>query len=210
MVQGIETLSLRMERHVANAQRVAEWRPTTRSTGSTTPGLPTSTWHDAQQKYAPRGAGAVLTFEDARREAGQKFVEAELHSHVANIGDVRSLVIHPASTTHSQLTADEQLTTGVTPGLVRLAVGLEGIVEGHPGRPGSRLPRRQVRRVWRGAPDMVGGLRGIRSATGSSSTCRRSGSSARRNAAGDPGGVRDVGLAAADGSSAVPSNTTHP
>jgi O-acetylhomoserine (thiol)-lyase len=71
----------------------------------------------------------VLTFElHGGREAGQKFVEAlELHSHVANIGDVRSLVIHPASTTHSQLTAEEQLTTGVTPGLVRLAVGLEGI-----------------------------------------------------------------------------------
>ena len=71
----------------------------------------------------------MLTFElHGGREAGQKFVEAlELHSHVANIGDVRSLVIHPASTTHSQLTAEEQLTTGVTPGLVRLAVGLEGI-----------------------------------------------------------------------------------
>ncbi len=93
------------------------------------PGLPSSRWHAAQQKYAPRGCGAVLTFElHGGVEAGKRFVEAlELHSHVANIGDVRSLVIHPASTTHSQLTAEEQLTTGVTPGLVRLAVGLEGI-----------------------------------------------------------------------------------
>ena len=93
------------------------------------PGLPSSKWHAAAQKYAPRGAGAVLTFElHGGREAGQKFVEAlELFSHVANIGDVRSLVIHPASTTHSQLTPEEQLTTGVTPGLVRLAIGLEGI-----------------------------------------------------------------------------------
>src|SRR5215204_269041 len=130
VVQGIETLSLRMERHVQNAQRVAEWLEAHDEVDSVNyPGLPSSRWHAAQQKYAPQGAGAVLTFElHGGREAGQKFVEAlELHSHVANIGDVRSLVIHPASTTHSQLTAEEQLTTGVTPGLVRLAVGLEGI-----------------------------------------------------------------------------------
>jgi O-acetylhomoserine (thiol)-lyase len=93
------------------------------------PGLPSSNWHAAQRKYAPRGAGAVLTFElRGGVDAGKRFVEAlELHSHVANIGDVRSLVIHPASTTHSQLTPEEQLAAGVTPGLVRLAVGLEGI-----------------------------------------------------------------------------------
>jgi len=130
VVQGIETLSLRMERHVANAQRVAEWLEAHDEVDSVNyPGLASSRWHAAQQKYAPEGAGAVLTFElHGGREAGQKFVEAlELHSHVANIGDVRSLVIHPASTTHSQLTPEEQLTTGVTPGLVRLAVGLEGI-----------------------------------------------------------------------------------
>jgi O-acetylhomoserine (thiol)-lyase len=130
VVQGIETLSLRMERHVANAQRVAEWLEAHAEVDSVNyPGLASSRWHEAQQKYAPRGAGAVLTFELlGGKEAGQKFVEAlELHSHVANIGDVRSLVIHPASTTHSQLTPEEQLTTGVTPGMVRLAVGLEGI-----------------------------------------------------------------------------------
>ena len=81
------------------------------------------------QKYAPNGTGAVLSFEiDGGVEAGKAFVEAlELHSHVANIGDVRSLVIHPASTTHSQLTPEEQLAAGVTPGLVRLAVGIENI-----------------------------------------------------------------------------------
>jgi O-acetylhomoserine (thiol)-lyase len=130
VVQGIETLSLRLERHVANAQRVAEWlegRDEVQSVHYA--GLPSSPWHAAQQKYAPQGAGAVLAFEiRGGVEAGKRFVEAlELHSHVANIGDVRSLVIHPASTTHSQLTPQEQLTTGVTPGLVRLAVGLEGI-----------------------------------------------------------------------------------
>jgi len=130
VVQGIETLSLRMERHIENTVKVAEFLEAHDEVDSVNyPGLASSRWHAAQQKYAPRGAGAVLTFElHGGREAGQKFVEAlELHSHVANIGDVRSLVIHPASTTHSQLTAEEQLTTGVTPGLVRLAVGLEGI-----------------------------------------------------------------------------------
>ena len=81
------------------------------------------------KKYTPAGSGAVLSFEiKGGIEAGKKFVEAlELHSHVANIGDVRSLVIHPASTTHSQLKPEEQLAAGVTPGLIRLAVGIENI-----------------------------------------------------------------------------------
>ncbi|MEX5717900.1 bifunctional o-acetylhomoserine/o-acetylserine sulfhydrylase [Geodermatophilus maliterrae] len=130
IVQGIETLSLRMERHVANAQRVAEFLEGHDEVESVHyAGLPSSPWHAAQQRYAPRGAGAVLAFEiRGGIEAGRRFVEGlELHSHVANIGDVRSLVIHPASTTHSQLTPEEQRTTGVTPGLVRLAAGLEGI-----------------------------------------------------------------------------------
>ncbi len=91
--------------------------------------LPSSPWHSLATKYVPRGSGAVLAFEiKGGVEAGRAFVEAlELHSHVANIGDVRSLVIHPASTTHSQLSPAEQLATGVTPGLVRLAVGIEHI-----------------------------------------------------------------------------------
>ena len=130
VVQGIETLSLRMERHVANAQEVAEWLETREEVESVHyAGLPSSRWYDAGKKYAPLGTGAVLAFEIVGGvAAGKAFVEAlELHSHVANIGDVRSLVIHPASTTHSQLTPEEQATTGVTPGLVRLAVGLEGI-----------------------------------------------------------------------------------
>ncbi|MDR7383729.1 bifunctional o-acetylhomoserine/o-acetylserine sulfhydrylase [Promicromonospora iranensis] len=130
LAQGIETLSLRIERHVANAQRVAEWleaRDDVRTVHYA--GLPSSPWHANAQKYAPQGAGAVLAFElDGGAEAGQAFVSAlQLHSNVANIGDVRSLVIHPASTTHSQLTPDEQALSGVTPGLVRLAVGLEHV-----------------------------------------------------------------------------------
>ncbi|HEU5484795.1 MAG TPA: bifunctional o-acetylhomoserine/o-acetylserine sulfhydrylase [Microlunatus sp.] len=130
LAQGIETLSLRMERHVANAQRVSEWLTGRDEVESVAyAGLPTSKWYSLGQKYAPLGAGAVLAFEiQGGLEAGKRFVEAlELHSHVANIGDVRSLVIHPASTTHSQLSDAEQLTTGVTPGLVRLAVGIENI-----------------------------------------------------------------------------------
>ncbi len=128
--QGLETLSLRMERHIQNAKAVAEWLTTRDEVLEVNyAGLPNSKWHALGKKYAPLGTGAVLSFEiKGGIEAGKKFVDAlELHSHVANIGDVRSLVIHPASTTHSQLTADEQLAAGVTPGLVRLAVGLENI-----------------------------------------------------------------------------------
>ena len=130
LAQGLETLSLRMERHVGNAQRVAEWLTGRDEVESVAyAGLPTSKWHALAQKYAPLGPGAVLAFEIVGGlEAGKRFVESlELHSHVANIGDVRSLVIHPASTTHSQLSEAEQLSTGVTPGLVRLAVGIENI-----------------------------------------------------------------------------------
>ena len=128
--QGIETLSLRIERHVQNAQAVATWLQSRDEVLSVAyAGLPSSPWHHLARKYAPRGAGAVLAFEiDGGLPAGQRFVEAlELHSHVANIGDVRSLVIHPASTTHSQLSDAERLASGVTPGTVRLAVGLEHI-----------------------------------------------------------------------------------
>ena len=128
--QGIETLSLRMERHVSNAQRVADFLETQdQVTTVGYAGLPSSPWYERAKKYAPKGAGAVLTFELAGGyEAGIAFVDAlELHSNVANIGDVRSLVIHPASTTHSQLDEAALTAAGVGPGLVRLAVGLEHI-----------------------------------------------------------------------------------
>jgi len=130
IAQGLETLSLRIERHVSNAQRVAEYLAGHKNVVSVNyAGLPGSPWFELGKKLAPKGVGAVLSFELAGGiEAGKAFVNAlRLHSHVANIGDVRSLVIHPASTTHQQLTPEEQLATGVTPGLVRLAVGLEGI-----------------------------------------------------------------------------------
>ena len=132
LIQGIETLSLRIERHIENAQAVAEWlvkHPQVKSVNYA--GLPTSPWYAAGQKYAPKGAGAIVSFEiEGGVEAGSKFVDnLNLFSHVANIGDVRSLVIHPASTTHSQLSPEQQLTSGVTPGLVRLSVGLETLAD---------------------------------------------------------------------------------
>ena len=130
LIQGIETLSLRIERHVENATKIAQFlanHPQVESVNYAA--LPTSNWHEAAKKYAPKGAGAIVSFEiKGGVEAGGRFVDSlELFSHVANIGDVRSLVIHPASTTHSQLTPAQQLTTGVTPGLIRLSVGLESV-----------------------------------------------------------------------------------
>lgn len=130
LIQGIETLSLRIERHVQNAQAVAAWLEAHSDVASVSySSLTSSPWHAAAQKYAPKGVGAVLSFElKGGVDAGRALVDSvKLFSHVANIGDVRSLIIHPASTTHSQLTPEQQLTTGVTPGLVRLSVGLENI-----------------------------------------------------------------------------------
>ena len=130
LIQGIETLSLRIERHVQNTQEIAEWLENHDDVASVNySGLPSSPWYAAANKYAPKGVGAVVSFElKGGVDAGRALVEnVELFSHLANIGDVRSLIIHPASTTHSQLTPEQQLTTGVTPGLVRLSVGLEHI-----------------------------------------------------------------------------------
>ena len=130
IIQGIETLSLRIERHNENAQAVAEWLQARDEVAKVHyAGLESNQWHELQKKYLPKGGGAIVAFElEGGYDAGIAFVNAlELHSHLANIGDVRSLVIHPASTTHSQLSGDEQVASGVTPGLVRLSVGLEHI-----------------------------------------------------------------------------------
>jgi O-acetylhomoserine (thiol)-lyase len=130
-LQGLETLSLRMERHCSNAMAVAQYLDAHEQVESVAyAGLASSPWHDrASQLTGGRGYGAIPAFNIVGGvDAGKKFVEGlELHSHVANIGDVRSLVIHPASTTHSQLTPEEQAETGVYPGLVRLSVGIEHI-----------------------------------------------------------------------------------
>jgi len=130
VIQGIETLSLRMERHSENALAIAKWLEAHPQVADVNyAGLESSPWNEAAKKYAPRGCGAVLSFEiKGGVNAGRALVDGvSMFSHVANIGDVRSLIIHPASTTHSQLTPEQQLTAGVTPGLVRLSVGLEHI-----------------------------------------------------------------------------------
>jgi O-acetylhomoserine (thiol)-lyase len=132
LLQGLETLSLRMERHVANATAVARWLEARDDVSWVKyPGLPSSPWYGRAQELLPRGAGSILSFGiKGGAPAGRSFVESlELFSHLANVGDARSLVIHPATTTHSQLTEAEQAATGVTPDLVRLSVGLETLTD---------------------------------------------------------------------------------
>ncbi|MFI8166069.1 bifunctional o-acetylhomoserine/o-acetylserine sulfhydrylase [Streptomyces sp. NPDC085931] len=132
LLQGIETLSLRIERHSANALALAEWLEQRDEVAVVHyPGLASSRWYEAGRKYLPRGAGAIVSFElRDGTEAGKRFVDAvELFSHLANIGDVRSLIIHPASTTHSQLDAEQLAATGASPGLVRLSVGIENLAD---------------------------------------------------------------------------------
>ncbi len=129
-LQGLETLSLRMERHVANASRVASWLEGRSDVKWVNyPGLDSSPWHNLQERYLPKGGGSVLAFGiDGGADAGRAFIEGlSLFSHLANVGDAKSLAIHPATTTHSQLTDDEQISTGVSPDLVRLSVGIESI-----------------------------------------------------------------------------------
>ncbi len=129
-LQGIETLSLRMERHVSNSIAVAQYleaHPQVEWVQYA--GLESSPYYERAKRYLPKGAGSVMAFGvDGGSKAGQRFVESlQLHSHVANIGDVRSLAIHPASTTHSQLTPEEQISTGTAPNMVRLSVGIESV-----------------------------------------------------------------------------------
>ena len=127
---GLETLSLRVERHVENARKVAAWleeRPEV--TRVHYAGAESSPWYQRGLKYAPKGVGAVVGFEiEGGAPEARSFADSlQLHSNVANIGDVHSLVIHPASTTHSQLSEEELRAAGVAPGFVRLSVGLEHI-----------------------------------------------------------------------------------
>ncbi|MER6778391.1 MULTISPECIES: bifunctional o-acetylhomoserine/o-acetylserine sulfhydrylase [unclassified Streptomyces] len=132
LLQGVETLSLRLERHSSNALELAQWLERRDEVSAVHyPGLPSNRWYGAARRYLPRGAGAVLSFElRGGVEAGRRFVDGlELFSHLANIGDVRSLVIHPASTTHSQLDEAQLAATGTTAGLVRLSVGIENTAD---------------------------------------------------------------------------------
>jgi O-acetylhomoserine (thiol)-lyase len=129
-LQGLETLSLRMVRHVENAAAVARYLASHELASNVTyPGLATSRYRSLVEKYLPRGAGAVFSF-DIRggREAGQDFIRGvTLWSHLANVGDAKSLVIHPASTTHRQLDEQELKAAGVGPGTIRLSVGIEDV-----------------------------------------------------------------------------------
>jgi O-acetylhomoserine (thiol)-lyase len=147
LLQGIETLPVRMDRHCANALRVAEFLEAHPAVAWVNyPGLPSSPYHALARRYMPRGAGGILCFgirarpdqpkgvpagpadADAARRAGERFIDAATFmSHLANVGDARTLVIHPGSTTHRQLSHEEQLRAGVTPDLIRLSVGLESI-----------------------------------------------------------------------------------
>jgi O-acetylhomoserine (thiol)-lyase len=129
-IQGIETLGMRMDRHVANSVAVAKFLKGHKHVSWIKyPGLPDNPYYKLAQKYLPKGAGAVFSFGiKGGFEAGKKFINSvKLFSHLANVGDARSLVIHPASTTHQQLSAEEQAAAGVEPDMVRFSVGLEDI-----------------------------------------------------------------------------------
>ena len=129
-LQGLETLSLRMERHVQNAQKAAEFLNThPKVSWVSYPGLPGSPDHAAMQKYLPKGAGAIFGFGiKGGVAAGKKFIDSlKLFSHLANVGDAKSLAIHPASTTHAQLNEEQMESAGVTPDFIRLSIGLEDI-----------------------------------------------------------------------------------
>jgi O-acetylhomoserine (thiol)-lyase len=129
-LQGLETLSLRMDEHCKNAQRVAEFLEShPKVKWVTYSGLPNHPNHEKAKKYLPKGSGAMMGFGvKSGREAGARFIDnLQLFSHVANLGDVKSMAIHPASTTHSQLSEEEQLAAGVSPDFIRLSIGLEDI-----------------------------------------------------------------------------------
>ena len=129
-IQGIETLSIRMERHVQNAQAVAEYLERhPKVSWVKYPGLRSHPDYARAQRYLPKGAGAILGFGiKGGAEAGKKFIESlQLFSHLANVGDAKSLAIHPATTTHSQLSAEEQTSAGVSPDFIRLSIGIEDI-----------------------------------------------------------------------------------
>jgi len=130
LLQGLETLHVRMERHVANALAVAKFLAEHPQVSWVNyPSLPSSPYYALAQKYMPQGAGAIMTFGiKGGMDAGVRFIEgAQFMSHLANVGDAKTLVIHPASTTHRQLSDEDQIRAGVTPDMVRLSVGIEDI-----------------------------------------------------------------------------------
>ncbi|MDR0954754.1 MAG: aminotransferase class I/II-fold pyridoxal phosphate-dependent enzyme, partial [Rikenellaceae bacterium] len=130
LVQGIETLSLRLERHIQNTQALAEWlQKHPRVEYDNYPGLKSIPYHELAKKYFPKGPGAVLTFKvkGSADNADRVIGNVKILSHLANVGDAKSLIIHPSTTTHSQLSPEEQRATGIEPGLLRVSVGIENI-----------------------------------------------------------------------------------
>jgi len=130
LIQGLETLSLRMDRIVANTQKLAEFLEQNDKVEKVNyPGLTSSSYNNLAKKYLPKGSGGVLSFEiKGGLEAAKKFINGlELVSHLANVGDAKTLAIHPASTTHEQLSAEEQMASGVTEGMIRISCGFEHI-----------------------------------------------------------------------------------
>jgi O-acetylhomoserine (thiol)-lyase len=130
LLQGLETLHVRMERHCANALAVARFlKSHPRVTFVNYPGLPDSKYHALAQKYLPKGASGLLNFGvKGGAKAGERFIEAaQFMSHLANIGDAKTLIIHPASTTHRQMSDEDQLKAGITPDMVRMSVGIESL-----------------------------------------------------------------------------------
>jgi O-acetylhomoserine (thiol)-lyase len=130
LLQGLETLHVRMDRHVANALAVARFlEEHPQVSWVNYPSLPSSKYHELARKYMPKGAGAIMTFGiKGGQDAGIRFIEgAQFLSHLANVGDAKTLVIHPASTTHRQLSEEEQIRAGVTPDMIRLSIGIEDI-----------------------------------------------------------------------------------
>ncbi|PJJ62323.1 O-acetylhomoserine aminocarboxypropyltransferase/cysteine synthase family protein [Compostimonas suwonensis] len=128
LLHGVETLSVRMDRHVANAQVVAEWLDAHPAVaGVDYPGLPSNPYHERAKKYLPKGAGSIVSFDLAGgRPAARRFIDAlSLISNMTHIGDVRTLALHTGSTIHGRLTEEERLDAGITPGLIRLSIGLE-------------------------------------------------------------------------------------
>ena len=130
LLQGLETLHVRMDRHCENALAVAEFlEKHPRVSWVNYPGLKSSKYYALAKKYLPKGASAVMTFGiKGGAKAGEKFIEAaQFMSHLANVGDAKTLVIHPASTTHRQLSEEEQIKAGVTPDMIRLSIGIENV-----------------------------------------------------------------------------------
>lgn len=130
LLQGLETLHLRVERHSQNALKVAQYLEGHEHVEWVSyAGLPSHESYELAQKYLPKGQGAILTFGiKGGVEAGRKLIEnVKLFSHLANVGDSKSLIIHPASTTHQQLSEEDQIAAGVNPELIRLSVGTESI-----------------------------------------------------------------------------------